>query len=271
MVNFKEQVEGAFNNFADTYDNTTEKLMALSTDMLIRDLQIPENPMVLDIGCGTGITTFALTKKLQGKGKLYGIDISQKMINLARAKAVSLGIHNVEFHKGDAEQLDFPESRFDVIVSNQSFLFFPNKQKALNEMYRVLKPMGLIALVFFAEQTLKETGEIYYKVRNRHPEYTLPELGNLISLEDTHELIDKAGFKKTRIFGIHQIDYIDPSKYFFGVDAPTTFWRINIPPDVSPEVIEMVKKEIKEEIIKAKTNKGFKSTIYNIIAYAQKT
>jgi ubiquinone/menaquinone biosynthesis C-methylase UbiE len=271
MVDFKGRVEGAFSIFADTYDNTWEKPMTLFTNMLIRDIQVPENPMVLDIGCGTGITTFALAKKLQGSGKVYGIDISQKMIDLAKAKAVSLGINNVEFRKGDAEQLDFPVSSFDAIVSNQTFLFLPNKQKALNEMNRVLKPMGQTALLFFAGQTLSETGDIYNRVKERHPDYALPDYGKLINLEETHELFDKAGFKKTRIYGMHQIDYIDPSNYFFGVDAPTTFWRINMPPDFSSEIIEIVKKEIKEEMIKAKTDKGFKSTMYNIIAYAQKT
>jgi len=271
MLYDKGRVEGAFNNFADTYDNTVEKQMVLFTEMLIRDLQIPKNPIVLDVGCGTGIATFALTKKVQGKGKFYGIDISQKMINLARAKTVSLGYHNVEFCKGDAEQLDFPESSFDLIVSNQTFFFLSDKQKALNEMFRVIKPMGQTALLFYAEPTIKEIKEIYDRIRNRHPERALPESPKLIGLEETHELFDKAGFKKTRIFGIHQIDYIDISKYIAVIDAPSAFWRVNMPSDFSSELIEMVKKEIREEMIKAKTDKGFKTTIFNIIAYAQKT
>jgi ubiquinone/menaquinone biosynthesis C-methylase UbiE len=270
MLDNKGSVEGAFNNFADTYDKIWEKPMTLFTDMLIRDLQIPRNPVVLDVGCGTGITTFALTKRVQGRGKFYGIDISEKMINLAKAKAVNLGYDNVEFRKGDAEQLDFPESSFNVIVSNQTFEFLPDKQKALNEMFRVLKPMGQTALLFFAGQTLMEVGEIYNMIRSRHPERALPESPTLIGLEETYELFDKAGFKKTRIFGVHQIDYIDVTKYFFGVDAPATIWRINMPLDVSSEVIDRVKKEIRVEMTKAKTDKGFKTTMYNIIVYAQK-
>jgi ubiquinone/menaquinone biosynthesis C-methylase UbiE len=271
MLDYKGRVEGIFNNFADTYDNILEKPMTLFTDMLIRDLQIPKNPMVLDVGCGTGITTFALTKKVQGRGKFYGIDISQKMINLARAKAVDLGYKNVEFRKGDAELLDFPESSFDLIISNETFFFLPNKQKALNEMFRVLKPMGQTALLFFAEQTIREIEEIYNRIRNRHPERALPESLKLIGLEETHELFNKAGFKKTRIFGIHQIEYIDSSKYFPLVDAPAAFWKVNMPSDISLEQIEMVRKEIREEMTQAKTEKGFKITMYNIIAYAQKT
>jgi len=50
MFDPKGRAEGIFNNFADTYDNTWEKPMTLFTDMLIRDLQIPKNPIVLDVG-----------------------------------------------------------------------------------------------------------------------------------------------------------------------------------------------------------------------------
>ena len=77
------------------------------------------------------------------------------MISLAGVKTVSLGYHNVEFCKGDAEQLDFPESSFDLIVSNQSFFFLSDKQKALNEMFRVIKSRGQTPLLFYAEHPLR--------------------------------------------------------------------------------------------------------------------
>jgi ubiquinone/menaquinone biosynthesis C-methylase UbiE len=271
MVDHKGRVDGVFNNFAGSYDDIVGMSMASFTNLLLRDLQIPENSMVLDVGCGTGISTFELMKKVQGRGKFYGIDISQKMINLARARAADLGYSNVEFSKGDAERLDFPDSIFDLIFCNQTLLFVSNKQKALNEMFRVLKPMGQTALLFYGEQTAREIEEIYDRIRSRHPEYGMPEFWKLIGLEETLELFDKAGFRKNRIFGMHQIDYIDISKYCAYIDAPTAFWRMNMSSDLSPELIETVRREIREEATKAKTDKGFKITIYNIIAYAQKT
>ena len=59
------------------------KAMTFFTDLLIRDIQIPENPTALDLGCGTGISTFELMRRIQGRGRFYEIDISQKMIDLA--------------------------------------------------------------------------------------------------------------------------------------------------------------------------------------------
>jgi ubiquinone/menaquinone biosynthesis C-methylase UbiE len=270
MLDPKSRVEGAFDSFAKVYDDVIGKSMTFFINLLIRDLQIPEDPTVLDVGCGTGISTFQLMHRVQGRGKFYGIDISQKMLDLARARAADLGYGNVEFSKGDAEQLDFPESSFDLAISNEAFFFFPDKQKALNEVFRVLKPVGQTALLFFGEPTNREVKEIYKMVRNRHTEYAMPESLKLIDLEETHELFDKAGFKKTRIFGIHEIDYVDPSKYVPMVESPQSFFRLNLPSDLSPELVEMIIKETKEEMTRASADKGFKMTYYNILAYAQK-
>jgi len=134
-------------------------------------------------------------------------------------------------------------------------------------MFRVLKPMGQTALLFYGESSFKEIEEIYNRIRNRHTEYALPESQKSIGLEETHELFDKVGFEKTRIFAIRQIDYVDPSRYVVNVDPPSSLWRISLP----PELVEMTRKEMKEEMTKTKTGKGFKMTSYNIIAYAQKT
>jgi ubiquinone/menaquinone biosynthesis C-methylase UbiE len=267
MPYHKRRVEGAFNTFAEKYDGVAGKSMASFADLLVRDLQIPENPRVLDVGCGTGISTFRLVQKVQGKGMFYGIDISQRMLDLAGRRAAELGYANVEFNKGDAEQLDFPESSFDLVISNQAFFFFPNKQKALNEMFRVLKPTGQIALLFFAEPSLKEIKEIYVKVRNCHTKsVTTKNSSKLIDLEETHELFDKSGFKSTRIFGVHQIDYVDPSKYIATLESPQSLFRIDLPSELG----EMVVKETKEEMIRIRTDKGFKVTTYYILAYGQR-
>ena len=263
-IGHKKRVEEAYDDSAGMYDDTVGRGMASSTNLLLRELQIPENPTVLDVGCGTGISTFELMKRV--KGRFFGIDISQKMIDLAKERALALGFSNVEFSKGDAEQLDFPESSFDLIISNLVFHWVQNKQKALKEMLRVLKPRGQVALLFNAGPHYKEALEIYTRIMNRHPEYPMPDMLKVISLEEAHELFDEAGFQKTRIFAIHQLNYVDPSIFLLARDATASWWKIGLP----SEVVEMLKKEMLEEMTKLRTAKGFKSTSYNIIAIAQK-
>jgi SAM-dependent methyltransferase len=81
-------------------------------------------------------------------------------------------------------------------LKDSSIFLFPDKQKVLKEMFRVLKPNGQTALLFFGESTFKEVEEIYERIRNSHADYVLPESLRLIGLEETHELFEKAGFKQ---------------------------------------------------------------------------
>jgi ubiquinone/menaquinone biosynthesis C-methylase UbiE len=265
-LDFKGKVEAAYDVSAETYDDAMRSVMVSCANLLIRNLQIPENPTVLDVGCGTGILTFELVKKVQGKGKFYGIDISPKMIHSAKARAESLGHANVEFRKADAEQLDFLESSFDLVISNQAFHWFPDKEKALKEMFRVLKHGGRVALTFQGWLAFKEMTKAYDRVRNSHPEYGMPDLLRLMSLEETQELFDRTGFQRSRIYAIHQVDYVNPSDFRAQRDATASSWRVSLP----LEMVEKAQKEIHTEMAKLITKKGLKTTIYNIFAYAQK-
>ena len=268
-ANHKERTERAYDVSAEMYDKTVGKSMATRTNLLLRDIHIPESPAVLDVGCGTGISTFELMKRVQGKGRFYGIDLSQNMIDLARIRATDLGYSNVVFRKGDAERLEFPESSFDLVISNLAFHWVQNKEKSLKEMFRVLGTGGQVALVFNGELHYKEAVKMYDTVRKRHPEYVFPESSWLkgLSLEEARELFEKAGFLKPRIFAIHEINYVDPSMFLLARDATTSYWQVGL----EPEVVDKLKTEMLEEATKSKTDKGWKVTGYNIIAYAQKT
>ena len=59
------------------YDETVSRRMISASNILLRELKIPENPTVLDVGCGTGISTFEVMKSAKGEGKFYGVDISR--------------------------------------------------------------------------------------------------------------------------------------------------------------------------------------------------
>jgi len=96
------------------------------------------NPIILDLGCGTGISTRQIAKK---NSKVFGCDIDEKMLaNTLKNK------NNITYIKGDAEKLPFPSQTFDLITMFAAFHWFSNK-KAMNEMRRVLKPWGVICII----------------------------------------------------------------------------------------------------------------------------
>lgn len=101
---------------------------------------------VLDIGCGNGFDTLVAAKLVGPQGRVAGLDVTPEMIDQARANLALLGWENVTFQVGEAETLPFPDDEFDVIISNGVFNLTLNKEKALREAHRVLKPGGRLML-----------------------------------------------------------------------------------------------------------------------------
>lgn len=97
---------------------------------------------VLDLGSGAGNDVFVARALVGDSGKVTGIDFTASMIEKARANNLKMGYSNVEFVQGDIEEMPFASSRFDVVVSNCVLNLVPDKNKAMAEIYRVLKPGG---------------------------------------------------------------------------------------------------------------------------------
>jgi SAM-dependent methyltransferase len=108
----------------------------------------PLNPgdAVLDIGCGAGVDSLVAAHLVGTGGRVVGIDVTPAMVERARGHLALLGLANVTFQVGDAEALPFPDNDFDAVTSNGVFNLTLDKEKALKEAHRVLKPGGRLML-----------------------------------------------------------------------------------------------------------------------------
>jgi arsenite methyltransferase len=103
---------------------------------------IKEGETVLDLGSGAGFDCFLASKMAGPKGKVIGIDMTMEMVQRAQGNALRGGYDNVEFRLGEIEALPVDDSSIDVIISNCVINLVPNKEKAFEEAFRVLKPGG---------------------------------------------------------------------------------------------------------------------------------
>jgi arsenite methyltransferase len=95
---------------------------------------------VVDVGCGAGLDSLIAAKMVGSEGRVIGVDMTPSMLEKARRAAKETGLANVEFREGYAEALPVPDGWADVVISNGVLNLMPDKDAALEEMARVLKP-----------------------------------------------------------------------------------------------------------------------------------
>ncbi|HEX6558949.1 MAG TPA: arsenite methyltransferase, partial [Longimicrobiales bacterium] len=155
---------------------------------------------VLDLGSGGGIDVLLSAKRVTSTGKVYGLDMTDEMLALARENQAKAGVRNVEFLKGEIEKIPLPDHSVDVIISNCVINLSADKRKVLREAHRVLRPGGR-----FAVSDIVVRGEMPAEMRRNVQLWTGCVAGALEENEYL-TLLAEAGFEAasvepTRIYG----------------------------------------------------------------------
>jgi len=108
--------------------------------------QLNAGEIVLDLGSGGGIDVLLSARRVGPTGKAYGLDMTDEMLALARENQRRAGVENVEFLKGEIENIPLPDNSVDVIISNCVINLSADKDQVLREAFRVLKPRGRFAV-----------------------------------------------------------------------------------------------------------------------------
>jgi ubiquinone/menaquinone biosynthesis C-methylase UbiE len=166
--------------------------------------ELADGEVVLDLGSGGGIDVLLSARRVGPRGKAYGLDMTDEMLELARRNAREAGATNVEFLKGEIEAIPLPDASVDVIISNCVINLAANKQRVFAETARVLRPGGRLAISdIVADPDMDEATRADMEAWTGciAGALTLTELGALldqtgfeaIEVEETHRVHPKAG------------------------------------------------------------------------------
>jgi arsenite methyltransferase len=154
---------------------------------------ISEGDTVVDLGSGAGNDAFIARSIVGEKGKVIGIDFTEKMIEKAKANAAKLDFKNVEFRQGDIENMPLGGNVADVVVSNCVLNLVPNKRQAFTETFRILKKGGHfsvsdIVLVGELPSGLHKSAEMYAGC-----------VSGAIQKDEYLSIINEVGFKDIKL------------------------------------------------------------------------
>jgi SAM-dependent methyltransferase len=177
--------------------------------------ELREGETVLDLGSGGGIDVLLSSRRVGPSGKVYGLDMTDEMLALARENAERARATNVEFLKGELENVPLPDGVVDVIISNCVVNLSADKDRALAEAFRVLRPGGR-----FAVSDVVVRGEVPPAVR-KNVELWIGCLAGALEEKDFEARLRRAGFAEvsitpTRIYTIEDArDFLSAA----GIDA----------------------------------------------------
>ena len=184
--------------------------------------QLSPGEIVLDLGSGGGIDVLLSARRVGPSGKAYGLDMTDEMLVLARQNQLKSGIDNVEFLKGEIENIPLPDNSIDVIISNCVINLSADKDSVLREAFRVLKPGGRLAV-----SDVVVTGDVPPEVR-RHVELWVGCIAGALKDSEYQTKLQAAGFES--------ID-IEPTRVYTIEDARQFLTAQGIDVDqIAPEV-----------------------------------
>ena len=167
--------------------------------------ELKAGEVVLDLGSGGGIDVLLSAKRVGPTGKAYGLDMTDEMLALARENQVRSGLTNVEFLRGEIEHIPLPDSSVDVIISNCVINLSADKDRAIAEAFRVLKPGGRFAV----SDVVVKDDDVPDEVR-RSMELWVGCVAGALSHDSYRDKLQRAGFER--------ID-IEPTRIYRADDA----------------------------------------------------
>ena len=163
----RSRAAATYNAAADRYDDPVNSFWSRFGRETIARLPLAPGACVLDVCCGTGASAIPAAERVGAAGRVLGLDLAERPLALARAKAAERGLRNVEFRVGDLLELDFAAARFDAVVCVFGVFFVPDMAAAIRSLWHAVRPGGTLAITTWGPRFFEPGSSVFWDAIRR--------------------------------------------------------------------------------------------------------
>jgi ubiquinone/menaquinone biosynthesis C-methylase UbiE len=201
---------------ADYYERFWQRQLEPAQSLLLTMSDPRPGERILDIACGTGLLTFRAAAMVGANGAVLGTDISDKMVEIGRARAAERGDAHVTFARMDAEAMTIPDASFDAALCGLGLMYVPDPLAALREMFRAVRPGGRAAAAVWGARANCGWAEIFPIVDSRVQSDVCPMFFQTGTGDVLKGVFERAGFASVRAERIRTLLHYDSDEEAIG-------------------------------------------------------
>ena len=191
-----------YNAAADHFDDEPLAFWDRYGHRTIERLALHPGARVLDAGCGTGASAIPAAERVGPAGSVTGVDIAERLLEIARRKAAAKGLRNVAFRLGDMRRLGYPDAYFDAVVCVFAIFFAADMAAQVRELWRMVRPGGRLAVTTWGPRMFEPASSGWREtVRALRPDLysTFQPWDRITEPEALRELLSEADVREAEI------------------------------------------------------------------------
>lgn len=277
-VTYKETTRAQWQAAAEAWYRWSPVLkqwLGKATDKMLEMAGITTGQRVLDIAAGAGEQSVTAAKKLGPAGHVLATDISSNILEFAKKLAKVEGLTNIETAVMDGENLTLDSESFDAVISRVGLIYFPDQQKALKEMWRVLKPGGKVAAIVYSTPEKNKFFSVPVSIIRNRAKLPPPLPGqpgpfSLGTAGVIEEAFTRAGFRNAKSVLLNSPLVLSSAKECVRFERESFGALHQMLSSLTDDEKQSVWNEIEEELKKFETLRGFEGPCEMLVAVAEK-